>query len=102
MSLTAIFGIGDRKIIEENRYVSGVICDVKTCWWLKVNTKAVRSGPTDGARFPHIAVFRYSVDGREYTGRRYFSYTLPRPAVGAALRVYYDAQNPGRWAVKPR
>lgn len=37
----------------------GTVLSVKKQWWLKVNTKAVRLGPLDGARFPHIVTVEY-------------------------------------------
>ena len=45
--------------------VSGTVVSVSRQWWLKVNTKAVRLGPADGAIFPHIVKVTYTVDGRE-------------------------------------
>ena len=43
----------------------GTVISVKTQWWLKVNTKAVRFGPLDGATFPHIVKVKYTVDGTD-------------------------------------
>ena len=49
----------------------GTILSVKKQWWLKVNTKAVRMHPMDGAVFPYIIKVGYSVEGREYIKRKW-------------------------------
>ena len=54
-----MFGIGVSDAITGGQ-TEGVITDVKTCWWLKVNTKPVRRNMFDGALFPHIWVFSVS------------------------------------------
>ena len=44
---------------------TGTIVSVKKQWWLKINKKPVRSGPLDGAAFPHVVQVKYTVDGKE-------------------------------------
>ncbi len=95
-------GTGDkhRKLLSEGGMVPGKITEVKKCWWIKVNTKPVRSHALDGAEFPHIIKFVYIVDGIEYNGRQLISYKIAPPSVGEELEVYYDKENPSRNAVK--
>ena len=100
MSFLRIWGLGEKKIFAQNLSVPGRITAVKKCWWLKVNTKAVRMGPLDGAKFPHIAVFTYEVNGRVYEGKRWVSYDDTPPNVGKAINVWHDRQNPQEYAVK--
>ena len=100
MSWLRILGFGEKKIFAQNLSVAGRITAVKKCWWLKVNTKAVRIGPLDGAKFPHIAVFTYEVNGTAYEGKRWVSYEDTPPAVGKEIRVYIDAAEPRKYAVK--
>ena len=76
--------------------VSGTVVSVSRQWWLKVNTKAVRLGPADGAIFPHIVKVAYTVDGREYTKRKWFSAGAPVPFVGGAVTVTYEAEKPSK------
>ena len=100
MSVLQILGIGEEKIFAQNTAVPGRITAVKKCWWLKVNTKPVRRDMWDGAKFPHIAEFTYEVDGKAYAGKRWVSYKDAPPAVGTAIRVYYDRNDPAKYAVK--
>jgi len=94
-----LLGIGDKKIIGSGREIAGVVTDVKKCWWIKVNTKAVRAHALDGALFPHIVYYRYSADGREYAGSRMISAFKEPPRRGETIRVFYDGENPSRSAV---
>jgi len=100
MNLFWIFGIGEDRVREKNCSVPGKIVKVDRCWWLKVNTKPVRTNSYDGALFPHMAEFTYEVEGVEYRGKCYVSYTKPRPGIGQRVTVYYDPQNPEHFAVK--
>ena len=43
---------------------TGTVLSVKKQWWLKVNTKPFRTGPLDGAEFPHIIKVTYRVNGK--------------------------------------
>ena len=49
----------------------GTIVSAKKQWWLKVNTKAIRKGPLDGATFPYIAKIKYTIDGTEYVKNKW-------------------------------
>ena len=100
MSVLRMLGFGEKKIFSQNTFVPGRITAVKKCWWLKVNTKPVRHDMWDGAKFPHIAEFTYEVDGKAYTGKRWISYDDMPPSVGTAVRVYYDRNDPAKYAVK--
>jgi len=72
----------------------GTVTAVKTQWWLKVNTKAVRFGPLDGATFPHVVKVIYSVNGTEYTRRKWVSAGSPVPSVGNTVTVVYPEDKP--------
>lgn len=71
----------------------------KTCWWLKINTTSVRTNSLDGAAFPHIIFFRYDVDGVEYKGSRYISWTTRCPVINENISVYFDVSKPSMYAV---
>lgn len=100
MSLLRLFGIGCRSTMTQGSKTSGIITDVYTCWWLRVNTQAVRIGLNDTARYPYIITFAYTVDGTEYRGRRFVGPASDRPQEGQKITVYYETQNPGKYAVK--
>ena len=93
-----IFGFGVGKAIAGER-TEGVVTDVKTCWWLKINTKPVRRNMFDGAAFPHIIHFTYSVDGQAYQGKCYVNWNKHCPQKGEKLVVYYEKEKPKRYAV---
>ena len=74
----------------------GIVVSVKKQWWLSVRTKALRTGPLDGTVFPHIMKVKYTVDGKEYTKRKWIHAGLPVPKVGSAAQVTYDSEKPSR------
>ena len=68
----------------------GKVIAAKKQWWLKVNTKPIRSGPLDGAIFPYIIKVEYAVDGQVYTKKKWIGAGCTVPAVGSAATVSYD------------
>ncbi len=72
----------------------GTVLSVKRQWWLKVNTKAVRVGALDGATFPHIIKVKYTVDGVEYIKSKWIHASVPCPAVGDRIQVFYQTEKP--------
>jgi len=93
-----MFGIGTAGAIA-GKQTEGVVTEVKTCWWLKINTKPIRSHALDGAVFPHIIHFTYSVGGQIYKGKRYVNWNKQCPQKGQKLEVCYEQENPARYAV---
>ena len=74
----------------------GTVASVSKQWWLKVNTKPVRTGPLDGAEFPHVIKVTYRVNGTEYTKRKWIGAGRPVPMEGAAVKVVYDDGKPSK------
>ena len=74
----------------------GTVVSVSKQWWLKVNTKAVRTNPLDGASFPHIIKVQYTADGTTYTKRKWINPGLPVPPLDSQVTVLYSAQQPSR------
>lgn len=72
----------------------GTVVSVKKQWWLKINTKAVRMHPLDGAIFPHVIKVQYTVNGTEYFKRKWIRAQDQPPAVGAKVTVLYDTDKP--------
>ena len=79
-----------------NNQTEGIVVSVKKQWWFKVNTKSFRTGPLDGAVFPHIIKVKYTVDGNEYTKRAWIGAGLPVPKVGSSVQITYSADKPSK------
>ena len=77
-----------------NQQTTGIVVSAKKQWWLKVNTKMVRSGPLDGATFPHIINVSYRVEGTEYFKRKWIGAGRDVPIIGSTMTVIYSAENP--------
>ncbi len=74
----------------------GTVVEVKKQWWLKVNTKPIRSNTFDGATFPHIIKVRYTVGGNEYFKRKWVRACENVPSVDSEITVFYDENKPKR------
>ena len=74
----------------------GTVIDVSEQWWFKLNTKALRTHSLDGAIFPHTVKVRYTVDGKDYVCRKWFSTGTLCPAVGQTVKVIYSAEKPAK------
>ena len=79
-----------------DKEITGTVVSVAKQWWLKINTKAVRMGPLDGAIFPHIIKVQYIVGENTYTKRKWIGAGKPVPAIGSKLTVLYAADKPGK------
>ncbi len=93
-----MFGVGTANAIAGGQ-TEGVVTEVKTCYWLKVNTKPVRRSAIDGALFPHIIHFTYSVGGQTYKGKRYVNWNKRCPVKDERITVHYERENPEKYAV---
>lgn len=99
MNILCTLGFGSGKLIHGNHTTVGTVTEVKTCRWIKINQKPLRTTPLDGTAFPHIFYFTYQVDGTSYQGSRFVNWNLPCPGKGAKLTVYYDPSAPARYTV---
>lgn len=72
----------------------GTVISVKKQWWLKINTKPVRTHTLDGAIFPHIIKVQYTVDGKTYTKRKWIGANSQPPVAGSSVTVLYYGNNP--------
>ena len=79
-----------------NIETNGKVISVSKQWWLKVNTKAVRMHPLDGAIFPHIIKISYTVNGKEYIKRKWIKAAYTVPAVGSSVKLVYSENKPTR------
>ena len=76
------------------KQTTGTVISAARQWWLKVNTKAVRMGPMDGATFPHIIKVRYNVGSTEYIKRKWINAGVTVPAIDSTVTVAYSEGNP--------
>ena len=79
-----------------DREAIGTVISVAKQWWLKVNTKPVRTHALDGATFPYIIKVQYTVDNTTYIKRKWIGAGKPVPAVGSNLTVLYCADKPSK------
>lgn len=79
-----------------DKEIKGTVVSVAKQWWLKINTKAVRMEPLDGAIFPHIIKVQYVVGENTYTKRKWIGAGKPVPAIGSKLTVLYSTDKPGK------
>ena len=75
----------------------GKILSVRRQWWLKVNTKPLRTGTLDGATFPHIVKVKYTVDGEEYIKAKWLGASVTPPSVNEQVTVVYREDKPSRF-----
>lgn len=100
MSILSTLGIGSKKLLSGGHNVTGKVTKVDTCWWLKINTKPVRTHAMDGAIFPHMVSYTYAVNGQSYSGKRIISAYAKAPCANASIQVYYDESNPSHSTIK--
>ena len=98
MYLAGVLGL-NKKTVGEGMKVLGKVTKQSTLYWCKINTKAVRFGPGDGAVYPGFIRFSYIVGGKEYTGSRLVSPYTRCPVKDETITVYYDKKNPSKYAL---
>ena len=74
----------------------GTVIAVQKQWWLKINTKPVRTHALDGAIFPHIIKVQYCVNGKDYIKRKWIGANCHVPSVGSSVTVLYCEDKPGK------
>ena len=74
----------------------GTIVSAAKQWWLKVNNKPMRTHALDGAVFPYIIKVKYTVDGKDFTCRKWINAGNRTPAQGSAVKVFYEEDRPAK------
>jgi len=72
----------------------GTVISAAKQWWLKINTKPIRMNGMDGAVFPYVIKVSYTVDGIEYTKRKWIAAGKPVPCIGSTIKVLYEEAKP--------
>ena len=79
-----------------DKQTTGTITAVTKQWWLKVNKSPVRVLGTQGATYPYVIKATYSVDGKEYTKRKWINAGQPVPKIGSDVQVVYSSEKPSK------
>ena len=79
-----------------DKETTGMVTSAAKQWWLKINTKPIRMHALDGAIFPYIIKIQYTVDGKDYTKRKWISAGCAVPAVGSSVTVRYCTDKPNK------
>lgn len=74
----------------------GTVISVKKQWWLKVNTKPIRTSALDGAIFPHVIKVLYTVDGKDYFKRKWINAGKAVPGIKESVTVSYYEEKPSK------
>ena len=98
MRLFSVFGIGRQKILSTGCRTCGTVTKVeKSC--LYVIKKPVRLYVSNSnTLFSHYITFSYCVDSLPYTGKLFIDPNHRCPQTGASIDVYYDPENPQKYA----
>ncbi len=78
------------------KVTTGTVISAAKQWWLKVNTKAVRTLGSDGATYPYVIKVEYSVNATAYTKYKWLHAGNPVPSVGTAVKVSYEEDKPSK------
>ena len=78
----------------------GTILSVRRQWWLKINTKPIRTHALDGATFPHIVKVKYTVGECELVRSKWIGAGAPCPKVGDQIMVVYREEKPTKFRLE--
>ena len=84
----------NKKLLKQGEETIAIVKEIKKCWWIKINTKPVRTHTLDGAKFPHKIIYEYEANGETYIGKQYLSWQIEPPAVNNKIKVYYQKNDP--------
>ncbi len=79
-----------------DKQTTGTVISVTKQWWFKINTKPTRAIGTQGAIYPYVIKVSYSVDGKEYTKRKWIKADQSVPRVGSNVSVIYRSDKPSK------
>lgn len=79
---------------------TGKVVSAKTCWWLKICTKAFRIHALDGAAFPQVLKVRYKVNGEDRTKRKLLMPTRTPLSEETVVKVFYQVNNPNKFRIE--
>ena len=74
----------------------GTVVSAAKQWWLIVNNKPMRTHALDGAVFQYIIKVNYTVDGKDFTCRKWINVGNRTPAQGSAVKVFCEEDRPAK------
>ncbi len=77
-----------------DRETTGTVISASKQWWMKINRKPIRGLGTDGAAYPYVIKVSYTVDGKQYSKRKWIGAGAPVPMIGSFVTVAYDSGKP--------
>ena len=101
MNILRIFGLWNHEILAKNCHTKGTVTMVQTSL-IHVVKKPIRIGiNSSNTIFSHFITFEYRVDSVCYKGRLYVDLSNRCPQKGEIIEVYYDPENPKKYACYP-
>lgn len=79
-----------------NQRIKGTVLSATKQWWLKINTKPIRTHALDGAIFPYIIKVQYTVGEKTYTRLKWLSAGQPVPSVGSTVDIVFSDNKPSK------
>lgn len=79
-----------------NKETIGTVISVKKQWWLKINTKPIRTNALNDSIFPHIIKVQYSVNSKNYTKIKWIKAGMPVPSLGSSLKILFSSEKPAK------
>lgn len=76
--------------------IDGIIIKANKLWWIKINTKAFRKSPLDGATFPHLIKVRYNINNIDYIKNKLVYWKNENIQVGDKVIITYDKKKPSK------
>ena len=76
--------------------VEGTIVKASKLWWIKINTKAFRTSPVDGATFPYFIRIKYTINNTDYEKGKFVYWGKESITVGDIVIVTYNENNPSK------
>ena len=98
MRFLSIFGIGAKKILSRGCSTAATVTAVRNSY-IHVVKKPVRLYVNDSnTMYSHYIFFTYTVDSIPYKGILYVDLRYRCPQKDEQLEVFYDPENPARYA----
>lgn len=76
--------------------IKGTVLSAAKQWWLKANTKPIRTHALDGAIFPYVIKVQYIAGGKTYIKRKWIHAGRPVPPAGSTVDVRFREDKPSK------
>lgn len=76
--------------------VEGIIVKTYKIWWIKINTKVLRTSPLDGATFPYLIKIKYKVNDNYYIKNKLVYWPNDEINIQDKVSVTYNKNKPSK------